>query len=147
MFTFSLPKAKHGNKIGNIRNVDRQTNRIRTLKADERKIGRKSSSPRKKTIPKHRLQLVKMTAPTRDVDDIINEKENPCNNMLHNRTMNVPDLIKSPVCCNSPENVPYIKKTLHVKSPKRLLRTPTFKTDFKRTPIRIAPKSIADWNL
>lgn len=124
----NLPRV---NKIGNnSRSTDRQITRIRTLKADERKMVRKTLSPRKKSVPRHRLQIVKIS----NIDDVdsIRGKENFTNN--------VPDLIKSsPVCCNSPQNVPYIKKTLSVRSPKRLLRTP-IKLDYKRTPLKVSLK-------
>lgn len=123
-------KCKTNNKIGTTRSADRQISRIRTLKADERKMVRNSLSPRKKSVPRHRLQLVKI-ASVSDVDS---------NDGKENLTNNVPDLIKSsPVCCNTPQNVPYIKKALSVRSPKRLHRTP-IKLDSKRTPLKITTK-------
>lgn len=122
--TGNVPKTKAVRCLVN-NHVDRKVDRIRTLKADERKVVRKSLSPRKKSIPRHKLQLVKVKA-----FDGLNEKEN------------VPDLLKSPVCCNSPQNVPYIKKTLSVRSPKRLHRTPAVKLDYKRTPIKVTTKPV-----
>lgn len=97
------------------------------LKTEERRVNKKNS-PRKRTVPRSRLQITKFA--TEITEDTKVMKENIANN---NQVM--PDSLRSPVCCSSPGNLPHIKKALNIKCPKRLHRTPV-KIDVKHTPIR-----------
>lgn len=101
----SLPRPKVGTKIGACRTADsRLSYRVRSLKCEERRIGKKSMSPRRqKLTQKQKLQIAKQCLDASGEGS--SNKEN------------IPDL-------STPRVPPHIKRTLNVRSPKRLCRTP-----------------------
>ncbi|KAK9687853.1 RhoGAP domain [Popillia japonica] len=138
-----IPRVR-SNKMGSIRNVDRQSYRIRTLKTDDRKILKRNISPRKKTCKspnisrQQRLQPVentKLALILRDSDIGENkENKNNINNYLRNKI--IKDTTNSSSSCVTPKSIPHIKRPFAVKSPKRLMRTP-LSTESRTTPLKV----------
>ncbi|EFA06966.2 rho GTPase-activating protein 11A [Tribolium castaneum] len=124
----SLPRVKTGTKIGCCRTNDsRLSYRVRSLKYEERRIGKKSMSPRKRNLTqKQKLQIAK------DCLEKSSDKEN------------IPDSFEIAKDCtnqkfaspnySTPRVPPHIKKSLYVSSPKRLCRTPGVE---RSTPLRV----------
>lgn len=116
--------ARVGTKIGSNRKIDnRLSYRVRSLKYEDRKLGRKSMSPRKRNgqlSQKAKLHIAKQY-----MVDSRSEKENipikDCDRINNFTTM-------SPKCMT-----PHIKKSLNIKTPKRLVRTPVIE---RSTPLR-----------
>ncbi|KAI4467626.1 rho gtpase activating protein 11a [Holotrichia oblita] len=138
-----IPRVR-SNKMGSIRNVDRQSYRIRTLKTEDRKVLKKNISPRKRTCKspnisrQQRLQPVKNTNLAlilRD-SDLGENKENKNNINNHLRNKIIKDSINSSSSCVTPKSIPHIKRPFAVKSPKRLMRTP-LSTESRTTPLKV----------
>lgn len=132
------------NKMGSIRNVDRQSYRIRTLKGEDRKTLRKYISPRKKsckspnTPRQQRLQTVKNTnlALIRRESDFNENKENKNNINSHLRNKVMKEAMNSSQACTTPKSIPHIKRPFTIKSPKRLIKTP-LGADSRSTPLKV----------
>ncbi|KAJ3649137.1 hypothetical protein Zmor_020895 [Zophobas morio] len=144
-FTRSLPRAKVGTKIGSSRNIDsRLSYRVRSLKYEERRIGKKSMSPRRRNghlSQKHKLQIAKQyfnssgegNSDKENIPDNFNNVEKK--RVLHLRENNVENQKFSSPKYSTPRVPPHIKKSLNVKSPKRLCRTPVGVE--RGTPLRV----------
>ncbi|XP_044263931.1 rho GTPase-activating protein gacJJ-like [Tribolium madens] len=127
----SLPRVKTGTKIGSCRVADSHLSyRVRSLKYEERKIGKKSMSPRKRygnLTQRQKLQIAKTCL------EKSSDKEN------------IPDGFEIAKDCSNqkfaspnystPRVPPHIKKSLYVRSPKRLCRTPGGAD--RSTPLRV----------
>lgn len=120
-------------KIGSVRHVDRQNNRIRTLRVENR-LPRKSMSPRRRALksPTNRnfkLQLAK--AIRENNEDLIQPLRE--SNRLH---------LDDTVFCTPKHNaLPHIKKSLAIKSPKRLNKTP-LRPELRQTPLKaVTPRN------
>lgn len=114
-----------GTKIGSNRKIDnRLSYRVRSLKYEDRKLGRKSMSPRRRNgqlSQKAKLHIAKQY-----MVDSRSEKENIIPIKDSDRINNFTAM--SPKCMT-----PHIKKTLNIKTPKRLIRTPVIE---RSTPLR-----------
>ncbi|GJQ76282.1 hypothetical protein Trydic_g2012 [Trypoxylus dichotomus] len=131
------------NKMGSVRNVDRQSYRIRTLKTEDRKLLKKNVSPRKRgckspNAPRQRLQAVKNSnlALILREGDFSENKENKNNINNHLRNKIIKDVVNSSPSCTTPKSIPHIKRPFSVKSPKRLIRTP-LNNESRSTPLRV----------
>ncbi|XP_022904499.2 rho GTPase-activating protein gacN-like isoform X1 [Onthophagus taurus] len=137
------------NKLGAIRQVDRQSNRIRALKAEEntRRLKKNTISPRKRmTKSPKRLQRLRndQVAVVIDEGKVVN-KENDlkdgCVLGVYGKTrgsplrdMNFRDVKDSSLTPRAA--VPHIKRPFNVKSPKRLNRGMLLQPE-KNTPLKV----------
>lgn len=131
----SQVRQRTGNKIGSIRNADKQHNRIRTLKVDESMSYKKTLSPRRRTMksPTNRSQRLHLAK--------VIHKENLTPHSNEGNLVRTVYCSKTPPIFQTPKTpMPSIKKPLNVKSPKRLNRTP-LKGETRHTPLKaITPR-------
>lgn len=126
--TESRPRTKISNKIGAVRNV-----RTRSLRIDKPMVSpRRKHSKSPKGLLRNKLSL--------------DEKENQVcvdnvNNVVDKTQMavlkdcNRIDVSDSRLKSLSPKGMPQIKRSLNIRSPKRLCHTPVV-TDLKKTPLK-----------
>lgn len=129
-------KSKSSNKIGATRNTDaRMSYRIRAIRCDERRA-KKSMSPRRRNgnlSHRQRIHIAKQLSEWKNKEN--NDESMDCDvnktvmDKVPLREVNrIVEDIDAPL--HTPKNVPKIKKSITVKSPKRLCRTPQ---NFDRT--------------
>lgn len=154
-----LPQAKVENKIGATRNVEKVSNRVRSLKCDDKHFGRQSSSPKKRYLrsPKQNYNMIVSTPLQPSLDEKENQKQadnwstvdilgstekvqvaalKDCNriDISDNRLKTVsPGYV-------TPKGMPHIKRSLTVRSPKRPYKTP-LQNENKQTPLKILTAS------
>lgn len=120
----SIESTSRSLEIGSPKNI---RCRLRTLRAEATTNGKKCSSPKRRTINspsnrQRRLQLIKAATV---------ESTTP----LKKENFGVTD---SPVAGTPKQRTPQIKKTLMIKSPKRLMRTPG-RENGRQTPLKAMP--------
>lgn len=138
------PPPKVVYKIG----TERQSHRVRTL-LNENRRNRNSMTPRRKNTksPTSRAQKLQLAKQIRNENKLIlqgkeNDKYSSDDNTWEQNYIlkdiskdTTPDLLKKSPCTSLRSNVPYIKKSLNVKSPKRLVRTPQVR-ECRQTPLK-----------
>ncbi|XP_044746134.1 rho GTPase-activating protein gacN-like [Coccinella septempunctata] len=127
----SNTKVKTTYKIGSVRQSDvKLAQRVKSLKADEKKVVRKNSSPRRNRLnlsQKQKLQAVRqLVEAQRNRRMNTTPPENEC-------SVNIDKGLLSPIKY-TPRRSPVIKKSLITRSPKRLCRTPHLD---RSTPLKV----------
>ncbi|XP_045483068.1 rho GTPase-activating protein gacN-like [Harmonia axyridis] len=136
--TKSISKVKT-HKIGSVRQLDAKSGqRIKSLRAEEKKVTRKTSSPRRNRLnlsQKQKLQAVRQLVEghrNRRLNDTIVEQKCP---------LVIDKNLMSPIKY-TPHRSPVIKKSLITRSPKRLCRTPHLD---KSTPLKVFTPKYMDY--
>lgn len=125
----SNSELKTTHKIGSVRQTNTKLQRVKTLKTEDKKLVRKTSSPRRNRLnlsQKQKLQAVRQLVEDQRNKRLNSTPEKKCPLVIDK------DLL-SPMQY-TPRRSPVIKKTLMTRSPKRLCRTPQFD---RKTPLKV----------
>lgn len=114
-----------------------------TVKNEDRRLSRKSMSPRKRNahlLQKQKIQMMKDGAFDGSLEKHSDKENNSLNKTGKNKSFSFKDCNRgpkiSPNMCSTPRITPHIKRSLHVRSPKRLCRTPATVGVERNTPLR-----------
>ncbi|KAF2885228.1 hypothetical protein ILUMI_20947 [Ignelater luminosus] len=154
-----LSKTKVENKIGTTRSVEKVSNRIRSLKYDDKRLGRQSNSPKKRYLrsPRQNYNMIVSTP----LQPSLDEKENQiqADNFSNVDFLGSAEKVQVAALkdCNridisdhrlktvspgyvTPKGMPQLKRSLTVRSPKRPYKTP-LRNENKQTPLKILTAS------